>query len=119
MHELSISRAILDTAARHAAGRRVVLVSVTIGALRQVIPESLAFYFQVVSRGTVCEGALLQARSVPARLRCSCGEEWELEEPSFRCLRCGGAQVSVLDGDQLSVESIEVEEEEAGCTAPR
>ncbi len=34
MHELSISRAILDTAHRHAAGRRVVRVSVTIGALR-------------------------------------------------------------------------------------
>jgi hydrogenase nickel incorporation protein HypA/HybF len=118
MHELSISRAILDTATRHAGGRRVVLVSVTIGALRQVVPESLTFYFQIVSRGTVCEGAPLRPRLVPARLRCACGQEWELEEPSFRCPRCGGGQVTVLDGDQLSVESIEVEEEEVPCTAP-
>jgi hydrogenase nickel incorporation protein HypA/HybF len=117
MHELSISQAILDTAMRHAGDRRVVLVSVTVGALRQVVPESLTFNFQIISRGTVCEGARLEPRFRPARLRCVCGKEWELEEPSFRCPRCGGGQVSVLDGDQLSVDCIEVEE--APCTAPR
>jgi hydrogenase nickel incorporation protein HypA/HybF len=117
MHELSISRAILDAATRHADGRRVVLVSLAIGALRQVIPESLTFHFQIVSRGTICERALLELRLVPARLRCACGKEWELEEPSFRCPRCGSGRVNVLDGDQLSVDSIEVEE--APCTAPR
>ena len=117
MHELSLSRAILDTATRHAGGRRVVLVGVTIGALRQVVAQSLTFNFEIVSQGTVCEGALLRARLVPARLRCACEQEWQLEEPSFRCPRCGGGQVSVLDGDQLSVDCIEVEE--APCTAPR
>jgi hydrogenase nickel incorporation protein HypA/HybF len=117
MHELSISRAVLDTATRHAAGRRVVLVDVTIGALRQVVADSLAFYFQIVARGTICEGATLRPRVAAARLRCACGQQWELEEPSFRCPRCGGAQVSVLDGDQLTVDSIEVEEVQ--CTAPR
>lgn len=117
MHELSLSRAILDTATRHADGRRVTVVNVTIGALRQVVAESLVFNFQILSRGTVCEEARLQARSVPARLRCACGEEWELQEPSFRCPSCDGGQVSVLDGDQLSVDFIEVEE--APCTAPR
>jgi hydrogenase nickel incorporation protein HypA/HybF len=118
MHELSIGRAVLDTATRCAAGRRVVLVEVTIGALRQVVPDSLEFYFQIISRGTICEGATLSSRLTAARLRCACGEEWELEEPSFRCPCCGGAQVSVLDGDQLTVDSIEVEEE-VQCTAPR
>jgi hydrogenase nickel incorporation protein HypA/HybF len=118
MHELSISRAILDTAIGHACGRRVVLVSVTIGALRQVVPESLEFYFQLLSRDTVCEGAPLDWRLEPARLRCACGEEWELAAPSFRCPRCGRGQVTVLAGDQLAVDSIEVEEEES-CTAPR
>jgi hydrogenase nickel incorporation protein HypA/HybF len=116
MHELSIGRAILDMAVREAAGHRVLRVSLTIGALRQVVPESLEFYFQIVSRGTVCEGAELQARSTPARLGCDCGQEWELAEPSFRCPACGGGQVRVLDGDQLSVDCIEVEE--APCTAP-
>jgi hydrogenase nickel incorporation protein HypA/HybF len=117
MHELSLSRAILDTADRHAAGRRVVRLSVTIGTLRQVVPDSLVFYFEIIARGTVCEGALLQPRLVPARLRCACGEEWELAELSFRCPRCAGAEVTVLDGDELRVDSIEVEE--TSCIAPR
>jgi hydrogenase nickel incorporation protein HypA/HybF len=117
MHELSLSRAILDTADRHAAGRRVVRLSVTIGTLRQVVPDSLVFYFKILARGTVCEGALLQPRLVPARLRCACGEEWELAELSFRCPRCVGAEVTVLDGDELRVDSIEVEE--TSCIAPR
>ncbi|HMD51249.1 MAG TPA: hydrogenase maturation nickel metallochaperone HypA [Solirubrobacteraceae bacterium] len=117
MHELSIGREILETAVHHAEGRPVLLVSVTIGALRQVVPDSLQFNFAILARGTVCEGARLQARLVPARLRCECGHEWELHELSFLCPRCGGGRTSVLDGEQLSVESIEVEE--APCTARR
>ncbi len=58
---------------------------------------------------------------VPARLRCACGEEWELQEPAFRCPRCAGREVTVLSGEELDVESIEVEEdvEEETCTAAR
>ncbi len=117
MHELSISRALLETAEHHAAGRRVLGINVTIGELRQVVPESLSFYVAILARGTACEGARLHARVAPARLRCACGEEWELAELSFRCPRCAGADVTVLDGDQLRVDWIEVEE--MACIAPR
>ncbi len=110
MHELSISRAILETASRHAEGRRVVSLILSIGALRQVVPDTLQFYFGIVSRSTVCEGALLEPRLVPARLRCACGQEWELSDVSFRCPRCGSGEVTVLDGEQLCLESIEVVE---------
>ena len=66
MHELSISSAIVDTALRHAGGRRVTRVDVTVGALRQVVPESLAFYFEIVSRDTACAGAELELDLVGA-----------------------------------------------------
>lgn len=118
MHELAISRAIVDTALAHAGGRPVRRIDVTIGALRQVVPSSLAFYLELSCRGTPCEGAEVLTRVVPARLRCSCGEQWELREPSLACPRCADGWVEVLDGEQLLVESIEVEEEQA-CTAPR
>ena len=117
MHELSISRAIVETANRHAAAGRVLSVRVAIGALRQVLPDSLRFYFEIVARGTACDGALLDTHLVPARMRCACGEEWELADVCFTCPRCGGAEVTVLCGDELCVESIEVEEER--CIAPR
>ena len=92
-------------------------VRVAIGALRQVLPGSLRFHFEIVSRGTACEGALLDTLLVPARMRCACGEEWELADVCFRCPRGGGAEVTVVCGEELGVESIVVEE--VRCTAPR
>ena len=59
MHELSVSAAVVDTAVRHAAGRKVTHVHLRVGALRQVVPDSLAFYFEIVARDTLCEGAAL------------------------------------------------------------
>lgn len=117
MHELALARAILATALDRAEGRRVRSVEVTVGALRQVVPRSLAFNFEILAAGTRCEGATLEQRLMPARLRCACGMQWELEELSFLCPRCGGAETQVIGGEELRVESIEVEEER--CTAAR
>jgi|SRR5687767_11651589 len=119
MHELSLSGAIVNTVEKHAAGRRVSVVSLRIGALRQVVPDTLDFYFGFVSKGTVCEGARLGQELIPARLRCaSCEREWEIELPLFMCPACGSAgRVEVACGDEFEVESIEVEEAE--CIAQR
>lgn len=111
MHELSLARALHEAALAHAGGRRVRRVDVTVGALRQAAPHSLAFYFEILARGTQCEGAELVQRVTPARLRCACGNEWELAQPSFRCPRCGGGDTRVTAGEELRLESIEVEEE--------
>jgi hydrogenase nickel incorporation protein HypA/HybF len=117
VHELSLSSAIVDTAVKHAAGRRVSVVNLTVGALRQVVPESLDFYFEIVARGTVCEGARLEQTLVAARARCGgCEREWDLEPLLFRCPGCGEPATEVLSGNELEVESIEVEEE--ACIAP-
>jgi hydrogenase nickel incorporation protein HypA/HybF len=117
MHELSIASAIVDTAIAHAGGRRVSVVTVRAGRLRQVVPRSLVFSFALVSRETLVEGARLELEVVPARLRCrACAREWDVEVPAFRCPGCGGGDVAVLSGDELEVESIEVEERSA-CTA--
>ena len=117
MHELSVSNAILDTALRHSAGRRVTVVEVSAGALRQVVPDSLRFYWDIVTRDTDCEGSRLDLTEVEARVRCdACGEQWTLDVPVFRCGSCGSSQVEVVTGNELCVESIDVEEA-AQCTA--
>jgi hydrogenase nickel incorporation protein HypA/HybF len=116
VHELSLSSAIVNTVVKHAAGRRVTVVSMRIGALRQVVPDTLDFYFAFVARDTVCEGALLEQELIPARVRCDpCEREWEIAMPIFRCPGCGGA-ARVVSGSEFEVESIHVEAE---CIAPR
>jgi hydrogenase nickel incorporation protein HypA/HybF len=121
MHELSLSSAILETALRHADGRRVKSVQMRVGAMRQVVPESLDFYFGIVTRGTVCEGALLEQEPIAALLRCEqCTLEWRPDLPIFRCPGCGGGEVETLAGAEFEIDSIVVEEEEeAECIAPR
>ncbi|WCB95117.1 Hydrogenase maturation factor HypA [Baekduia alba] len=117
MHEFSIASAVVATAAKHAGGRRVTVVSLRLGALRQVVPDALAFAFAIVSRETVCDGARLTWESVPVRVRCApCDRTSTLERLPLRCPRCGDGGVAVVAGEELEVESIEVEEE-AACTA--
>jgi hydrogenase nickel incorporation protein HypA/HybF len=121
VHELAVARAIAAAAERHAGGLRVTVVRVSVGRLRQVVPEYLGFYFEVAARETPCEGAELRCERVPALLRCSgCGAEWDPAPPparaedqlvvSFRCPDCENGDYRVVSGDELVVESIDVED---------
>jgi hydrogenase nickel incorporation protein HypA/HybF len=81
-----------------------------------VVPSTLELAFAVAARDTGCEGARLEQALVAARLSCpSCAAEWMPEEPDFRCRSCGGPAV-VVGGNELQMESIEVEDEESACT---
>jgi hydrogenase nickel incorporation protein HypA/HybF len=111
MHELSIADAIVTIASRHAKGRAVSRVEVKVGHLRQVVPDSLAFAFELITAGTELEGAKLALEEVPARVLCkACAQETVLEEFPLHCGACGGFDVEVTAGEELLVESIEVED---------
>ncbi|MEA2282975.1 MAG: hydrogenase nickel incorporation protein HypA/HybF [Solirubrobacteraceae bacterium] len=113
MHELSIAGAIVAIAERHAAGRRVTRVDVRIGHLRQVVPDSLAFAFELVAAGTVMEGAELVLEAVPAAGCCrECGMDGDLTAFPLRCSACGGLDVEVIRGEELLVDSLELEASE-------
>jgi hydrogenase nickel incorporation protein HypA/HybF len=112
MHELSIAEGIVDVARRHAAGRRVVRVEVKVGHLRQVLPDSLHFAFEFVTQGTALDGAELAIAHIPAAGRCrECGAHSVLEGFPLCCARCGGLNVEVIAGEELSVDVLELEEE--------
>lgn len=112
MHELSIAEAILDVAARHAAGRRVLKIEVRVGHLRQVVPDSLDFAFSLVSQGTALDGAALEITHVPAAGRCrDCDARSVMEGFPLCCARCGGLDVEMLAGEELLVDALELEEE--------
>jgi hydrogenase nickel incorporation protein HypA/HybF len=111
MHELSIAEAVVEIASRHAAGRRVYRVDLRVGHLRQVVPSALDFAFELVSQGTPLEGAELAIEHVPAQGLCrSCGERTVMSEFPLRCSRCGGFDLEVTAGEELQVDSLELEE---------
>jgi hydrogenase nickel incorporation protein HypA/HybF len=62
MHELALTREIVDIVCKAANDRRVHKVTLEIGRLSCVMPESIEFCFDVVARGTLAEGAHLEIR---------------------------------------------------------
>jgi hydrogenase nickel incorporation protein HypA/HybF len=111
VHELSIAESIIAIAERHAAGRRVTKVELRVGHLRQVVPAALDFSFELLSRGTVLDGAELAIEDVPARGRCrACGAETTMSGFPLACSACGGLDLEVLAGEELLVDSLELEE---------
>lgn len=120
MHELSIATAIADVARRHARGRRILRVEVKVGHLRQVVPRALDFAWELVSRETAgLEGAELVLDEVSARGRCrACGEEGPLPAFPLTCAACGAFDVEVTAGEELRVEALELDDDEAAEGAP-
>lgn len=111
MHELSIAESVVQVASRHANGRRVTKVYLKVGHLRQVVPSALAFSFELVAQGTPAEGAELEIQEVRATGLCKdCGEESRLSAFPLVCNSCGGLDLEIIGGEELLVESLELEE---------
>jgi hydrogenase nickel incorporation protein HypA/HybF len=114
VHELSIADAIREIVERNARGREVVAVEIKIGHLRQVVPDSLEFAWQLVTSGTALDGAELRTDYVAASADCrACSSETELTAFPALCQACGSPDVEVSGGDELLVEALELEEDEA------
>jgi hydrogenase nickel incorporation protein HypA/HybF len=119
MHELSIAASVVEIVCRHAGDRRVGQVELKVGQLRQVVPSSLAFSFELVAEGTVAEGAELELQSVPAVAACrECGSETELHAFPFQCAACHSFDLRIVSGEELEVESIECFEESEHAPRP-
>ena len=111
MHELSIAESVVGIASRQADGRRVTKVQMKVGYLRQVVPSALTFGFGLLAEGTPLEGAELEVEQVQAEGRCrGCGVESKLGSFPLQCRGCGGFDLEILKGEELMVESLELEE---------
>ena len=108
MHELAITQSVVDQVRSRAGDAPRARVRLQVGALTAVVPDAMQFCFDLVTAGTVAEGARLDIDLVPARAACrSCGVSFDLPDPVLLCA-CGSADVSVLTGRELKIVSMEV-----------
>lgn len=113
MHELAVAESLLeivqDESERHGLFK-VSQVRLRIGKLSTVVPEALSFSFEVISRGTLAEGAALAMEIVPLIGHCQdCDADFEIDDYLFLCPQCGGALVILVSGKELEIVDIEGE----------
>jgi len=119
VHEVAVAQRMVEialTAADENGGGRIAAARLLLGKLTCVDPETLAFAFGVATRGTLAEGCRLEIVRVPACLRCgSCQLEHEREllEP---CPVCGAVGGEVLQGRELRLDTIDLEEAKASAS---
>jgi hydrogenase nickel incorporation protein HypA/HybF len=110
MHEMSITQSIVDICTEHAAGRRVLAVTIEIGALSGVVPEAVEFCFQACTADTLLAGATLTIDQVEPVASCQeCGQESRIASYFDPCPACGSHRLAVLRGEELRVKELEVE----------
>jgi Zn finger protein HypA/HybF involved in hydrogenase expression len=110
MHELSIARAILDTArARTPPGTRLTRVNVVAGPLQAIDPLALSWAWESVTLGLAMSPSVVVLTTTPWRLQCeACGQTFESDSIDAGCV-CGSARSHPVGGDQLILETLEVE----------
>jgi hydrogenase nickel incorporation protein HypA/HybF len=117
MHELSLTKNILDTALRYARktdSRKVVTIVLKLGALRDIKKEWIQHYFNYISKGTAAENAEILIIPDPIVCRCrDCGRDFEIDRNDYAgeeilCPNCATQNFTLISGATFQIEGIEV-----------
>jgi hydrogenase nickel incorporation protein HypA/HybF len=118
MHELSIALSMIDMASEEAANRgdaRVTALHLKLGPLSGVVKEALLFSYEIACQGTALEGSQLVIEDVPVVVHCSfCRSDKAVASiQDLRCPRCASLETQVVQGRELQLVALELEEVEA------
>ena len=112
MHEVSLMEQTLAIALENAhsqGGNQIHAVKMRLGAMSGVVPEALEFAFEVVTEGTIAEGAKLEIEIVPVVCHCAhCDANFEPDELFYECPQCGNFSNQILTGREIELTSLEV-----------
>lgn len=122
MHDIAAAQQIAEqvlASAQEQGATRVERISLALGAMTMLDPESLQFWLEQILRGTIAEGAQVDIERRPLTVRCgACGFEGTIdvpEDPIYHlmpfvpvCPSCGANELRVLGGNECIVESLRV-----------
>jgi hydrogenase nickel incorporation protein HypA/HybF len=114
MHEMAVTEGILRITLEHAEranAARVSAITIKLGQLSSLVDDSIRFYWDLIAADTIAEKAELRFERIPARVVClDCAAEFPLQKDSYACPKCGSERFRVVAGEEMVVESIEVEQ---------
>ena len=115
MHELAVTESLLDTACKYANkndAKKVISLKIIIGDLSGIIDDSVQFYWDIISKNTICQQSKLIFQKVPAKFYCqSCQNEFEIHGELLPCPKCNSMNLKTIQGDEFLLESIEIEKD--------
>jgi len=115
LHELSIVETLIEQVNREVrqSGHegQVIRLDISVGRLSGVNVDSIRFAFELLSPGTLLEGVELQIAQPKAVCCCdACKARTEIDELVSDCPACGSGQITFEGGQDLFLESIELED---------
>ena len=113
MHELSVAQALveqIEAIVRERQADAATSFRVRIGPLSGVVPELLASAFTLAAAGSAIEQAAMELVNAPVRVRCqTCGAETDAAMNRLLCGACGDWHTRLISGDELILESVELQ----------
>ena len=113
MHEYSIVQALLvqcEEIAEANDATKVTKVVVKIGVMSGVEPHLLEVAFNTFKESGVTKGAAFVMNVQPLKIECNaCHSVSELEKMHYCCPKCESIDVTVIDGEDMFLMSLEME----------
>ena len=114
MHELSIAMSIVEMASEEASRRNVKVsaIHLKLGKLSGVVKEALLSSYEMACFETPLQGSQLVIEEVPVVVYCAkCNAQRSLDSVQwFCCSECGTPSGAILQGKEMEVVALEVEE---------
>ena len=114
MHEFSVIRNIIDIVndtVKENGLTKVTRVRLIIGRMRQIVPEVLEFAFGEATKDTLLENSKLEISFKTVLMKCTgCSNQFEVKENNYLCEKCGCDDLSIIQGRELIIESIDGDE---------
>ncbi len=117
MHELSVMSHIVESILSEGKKRnatKIEEVDLQIGEYTMLGEEQMKFAFEVLSKGTILDGAKLMVGSIKGKIVCSCGYEGSVSladdsphriVPILECPKCKGV-AKITEGRECLIRNI-------------
>ena len=116
MREIKALQSILTKALSEArqANKPVKKIQIALGEISELDSAFIQTYWSEISQGTLAERAQLEFRFINAEVQCmACFQKYHPLDRKIHCPYCGGYGAKILSGEELYLESIELDDEQA------
>ncbi len=114
MHELSIAQSIYNHVIQEVEQKQlppVRKIVVRVGELSGVMPDALQFCFEAIIKETPLDKCQFIIEHVKLNGQCNnCRQKLNIENYVFNCPHCQSTDITVIQGEELDIAYIEVEE---------